>query len=103
MLFFREQRNRSDFPVTFEQGVVNEDSRQQANPCELHTMQQPQSTEWHLKCQCCYKQRKSDIAPKRKANMGSFTGFPEAETVSANIAGIVGEHNSVKAEFWNAN
>ena len=39
VLLFGEQRNRSDSPVTFEQGVVNEDSRQQANPCELHAMQ----------------------------------------------------------------
>ena|GEM_PF-5331475 len=49
MLFFGEQRNRSDFPITFEQGVVNENGRQQTNPCKLHTMQQPQSTKWHLK------------------------------------------------------
>ena len=45
----------------------------------------------------------AEITPERKANTSSFAGFPEAETVSANIAGIVGEHDSVKAEFWNAN
>ena len=40
MLFFGEQRNGSDFPVTFEQSIINEDSGQQTNPCKLHAMQQ---------------------------------------------------------------